>query len=171
MNPSGPRGPNSNVSTALVLAWGARFSEHRIIQQDREECSRTLENGRKRSRIVLLLSMRLQWMMDLEQVDKIPTLDNILALIGLACMRGPNQQLCKLQPVAERMLVSDRVFNSGTASFRMAVGICMSLGYNTNAGLDVFEDPTDRGFACYAFWLLLESSSYIAMYHRQRPIL
>lgn len=151
-NPGGPEGPNSNLSIAMVLAWGARFSEHPIIVQDRIESSAGLPNGRKRSRLVLLLTMRYQWIMDHEGADKVVSLDNMIAQCSMGALRGADPQI-------------------NVIAYRTAASCALALRYNTQEGIESIPDSKARSFAVYAFWLLTESATSATMYRRARPAL
>ncbi len=87
-HPQNPKGQLPTVAVALILAWGARFSEHPIIVQDREECSRGLTNGRKRSRIVELLTFRYERIVELDALYRVYTVQNVLAVLSLMALKG-----------------------------------------------------------------------------------
>lgn len=87
-NPQSSKGPLPNIAIALILAWGARFSEHPIIVQDREECSRGLPNGRKRSRIVELLTFRYERIVELDALYRVYNVQNVLGVLSLISLKG-----------------------------------------------------------------------------------
>ena len=74
-----------HVTVALVLAWGAKFSEHPIIAMDREETSalmmdRNREGGsRSRSRLVRLLVVRAQEVLEANRAFRVAKVENLQA--------------------------------------------------------------------------------------------
>ena len=68
-----------HVTVAVVLAWGAKFSEHPIIAMDREETSAGLGGGRSRSRLVRLLVVRAQEVLEANRAFRVPKVENLQA--------------------------------------------------------------------------------------------
>jgi hypothetical protein len=68
-----------HVLVAVVLAWGAKFSEHPIIAMDREETSAGMERGRSRSRLVRLLVVRAQEVLEANRAFRVPKVENVQA--------------------------------------------------------------------------------------------
>lgn len=80
------QGNSSHVLIAVVLAWGAKFSEHPIIAMDREETT-ALEAGtvplggvpRSKSRLVRLLAIRAAEVLEANRAFRVAKLENIQA--------------------------------------------------------------------------------------------
>ncbi|KIS00878.1 hypothetical protein L804_02301 [Cryptococcus deuterogattii 2001/935-1] len=94
-----PQGPIPHPILATALAWGARFSDHPVVQQDRNECSQRLsggeENGvrekgrgRKRSRLVQMAVIRAREVCEICRIWRIPNIDNVKALVNLEGLLG-----------------------------------------------------------------------------------
>lgn len=87
-DPAGSHGPPLAGLIATVLAWGAKFSEHPLITQDREECSRVLKNGRKRSRLAQMMSCRAQQILETDKVARLATLESLQTCFLMAVLQG-----------------------------------------------------------------------------------
>lgn len=64
---------------AVVLAFGAKFTEHASFVADREEASE--RDGREGSRLVKLLAVRAREVLETNKAHRIPTMENVQALI------------------------------------------------------------------------------------------
>jgi hypothetical protein len=86
-NPGSSKTDLPAVAIALMMAWGARFSEHPIIVQDREESSRGLKKGRKRSRLVELLASRYERIVECDALYRTYDLQSMLGVLGLGTLK------------------------------------------------------------------------------------
>lgn len=69
---------------AVVLALGAKFTEHAAFVGDREESS--ARNGRGRSRLIQLLSVRAREVVEVNKAFRTVTMENAQALIFLEAL-------------------------------------------------------------------------------------
>ena len=82
-----PQGPVPHNLLAVLIAFGARFSDHPVINADREECMGRDEAaygaGQRppRSRIVQLLVIRAREVLDVQKTMRISTINNTQVLV------------------------------------------------------------------------------------------
>jgi hypothetical protein len=88
-SPDGPDGPPFLPILACVLAWGAKFSEHGVINRDRDECSINLPGERRRrSRLIQMVAVRAQQVAEICKVYRVPSLENVQACLMLNALEG-----------------------------------------------------------------------------------
>lgn len=89
-----PEGPVPHGLLAVMMAFGARFSDHAVINTDREECmdrdERAFGAGQRppRSRITQLLVIRAREVVEIQKTHRIATMTNIQILVLAELMLG-----------------------------------------------------------------------------------
>ena len=87
-NPSNPEGPPPPPIIAVILAWGAKFSEHPLIVADRQACSADLPGGRQRRRLAQMMACRAQEVLETHKVFRVPSLENLQAALMMVPLVG-----------------------------------------------------------------------------------
>lgn len=92
-----PDGPPPHILLAIVLTFGALFSDHRAIVEDREECSIAMQSElvdgqrrgvRKRSRLVQMMMLRAREVAEVNKAFRVPSVENIQASLLLDALLG-----------------------------------------------------------------------------------
>ncbi|WVF71971.1 hypothetical protein IAT40_006781 [Kwoniella sp. CBS 6097] len=147
-----PSGALSHSLLAVVLGWGARFSEHPVITSDRKEVSARdfmIAPGRKRSRLVSLVIIRTREVTEWNRITRLPSLENAQALYFLEGLLGRYQ-----------------------ATYTSAVvRHLITLGYNTPRGLLSLQDENERTEAVFIWWAVVMTEGYKSACHRMKPSL
>ncbi|WWC60912.1 uncharacterized protein I303_103488 [Kwoniella dejecticola CBS 10117] len=145
-------GPISHALLTIVLAYGARFSDHPIIQADKEECA--LRDGehlknRKRSRMVGLMIIRAREIAEINKIFRVANMENIHSCFLLEHLLGRYQ----------------------TTYLSAAVKHLISLDLNTSAKWTEMQDSELRHEALSLLWIVRMSDSSRAALYRLKPSL
>ncbi|KIY34418.1 hypothetical protein I305_03200 [Cryptococcus gattii E566] len=155
-----PQGPIPHPILATALAWGARFSDHPVVQQDRNECSqrpsggeehevREKGRGRKRSRLVQMAVIRAREVCEICRIWRIPSIENVKALVNLEGLLGHCQMVY------------------ATA----AVKHLLAMGYNSTRAILTIPDEKERTDIVLIWWVLIVTDSYRSVFYRIKPCL
>ncbi|KAK6903149.1 hypothetical protein I203_108412 [Kwoniella mangroviensis CBS 8507] len=147
-----PLGPISHSFLAIVLTYGARFSNHPIIQSDREECSsRDGESlkARQRSRLVGLMVIRTRAIAERNRIYRIPSLENANSCLFLEHLLGRYQ----------------------ATWISAAVKHVVSMGLNSSLEWSKIQDPQMRHESLNIVWITRMSESSRAALYRLQPSL
>ncbi|KAK4687045.1 hypothetical protein P7C73_g3078, partial [Tremellales sp. Uapishka_1] len=140
--------PLSPALLATVLAWGAKFSEDPIVAQDRR-------GAEKKSRLVALIVVRARNIAEEERIERIPSMENIHALLLLEGLLGQVPYLGdRYQP------------RYSTAAIRHL----FTLGYTPPNVLGI-EDQETRDFAICAWWYACLSDASRSVDYRLKPFI
>lgn len=162
-----PQGPISHPILATALAWGARFSDHPVIQRDRDECSQRRSDGEehgvrekgrgmKRSRLVQMAVIRAREVCEMCRIWRIPSIDNIKALVNLEGLLG-------------QVLVKKNNYQAVYAT--AAVKHLLSMGYNSTRAILTIPDEKERTDIVLIWWILIVTDSYRSVFYRIKPCL
>ncbi|OXB38805.1 hypothetical protein J007_01408 [Cryptococcus neoformans] len=162
-----PQGPIPHPILATALAWGARFSDHPVIQQDRDECSQRRSageehgvqekgRGRKRSRLVQMAVIRAREVCEICRIWRIPSIDNVKALLNLDGLLG-------------QALVKNNKYQAIYAT--AAVKHLLSMGYNSTRAILTIPDEKERAVIVLIWCVLIVTDSYRSVYYRIKPCL
>ncbi|WVW82869.1 hypothetical protein I302_104881 [Kwoniella bestiolae CBS 10118] len=147
-----PSGPLPHAFLAIVLAYGARFSDHPIIHSDREECSsrdgKSLK-PRQRSRMISLMVIRTREIAERNKVYRIPSLENANACFFMEHLLGRYQ----------------------STWLSAAVKHVVSMGLNSSLEWAKIQDPQIRNDALNIIWITRMSDSSRAALYRLQPSL
>ncbi|WVQ78529.1 hypothetical protein IAT38_000615 [Cryptococcus sp. DSM 104549] len=158
-----PQGPLAHSVLAVALAWGTRFSDHRVVAADRAECTARDtraasggssregggEGGRERSRLMQLAVIRAREVAEVNKTFRVPTMENVQALINIENLLGRYQ----------------------VTYASAAVKHLISLGYNSPRGLLTIPGEKERTEAVFLWWAAVVSDGYRSVFHRLKPIL
>ncbi|WVQ98940.1 hypothetical protein IAU59_006072 [Kwoniella sp. CBS 9459] len=147
-----PSGPVTHALLAVILGWGARFSEHPVIISDREEVSARdmlIKPGRKRSRLVSLIVIRAREVAEWNRITRLPSLENSQTLFFLESLLA-RFQATYMSAVARHLI---------------------SLGYNTPRGLLSIPDEKERSEAVFVWWAVVMTEGFKTACHRMKPSL
>ncbi|OXG21701.1 hypothetical protein C366_01384 [Cryptococcus neoformans Tu401-1] len=162
-----PQGPIPHPILATALAWGARFSDHPVIQQDRDECSQRRSSGeehgvqekgrgRKRSRLMQMAVIRAREVCEICRIWRIPSIDNVKALLNLDGLLG-------------QALVKNNKYQAIYAT--AAVKHLLSMGYNSTRAILTIPDEKERAVIVLIWCVLIGTDSYRSVYYRIKPCL
>lgn len=157
-----PLGQPPHVTVAAVLAWGAKFSEHPIIAMDREETSAGMERGRSRSRLVRLLVVRAQEVLEANRAFRVPKVENLQAALLIEGLLGHVYSLPNTPPGSDFPL--SKGFWTTTA-----VRHLLELQANKSKTIVAITDEQERGSIVFAWWLAALSDAHGAVYYRRMP--
>ncbi|CED85154.1 Zn(2)-C6 fungal-type DNA-binding domain [Phaffia rhodozyma] len=158
---------SSNVLMAVVLAYGAKFSEHQIIIDDREETTLMnaqrdgRETGRMKSRLVSLLTARAQEVLETHRIYRVASLENVQAAL---LMEG----LVNIKPVAlnKENKAQTRLFWTS-----VAVQHLTKLRCNHKKTVVALQSEFMRGAVTIAWWSVCFGDAWHATYWRTKPYL
>ncbi|ODN83388.1 hypothetical protein L202_01532 [Cryptococcus amylolentus CBS 6039] len=153
-----PEGALPHPLLATVIAWGARMSDCELIQADREECSArgVQEEGRKRSRLVQVVSIRTREVCESRKIWRWASMDNVRALLNLEGVLG-------------QVLHQGRHYQATYAS--AAVKHLISLGYHSTKGVMTIKDSKERSDTIHIFWHVVSNDGYRAVFQQMKPSL
>lgn len=104
-----PDGPVPHNLLAVAIAFGGRFSDHSIINHDREECMTRDETNQgrpgrvpPRSRLVQLLVVRAREVVEVQKTHRIGSLVNVQVLTLLEYLVARGFSLAKV-PICTRL--------------------------------------------------------------------
>nr|ODN87851.1 hypothetical protein L203_03053 [Cryptococcus depauperatus CBS 7841] len=158
--------PNSHPSGCLphpilatALAWGARFSEHPIIQSDMQECREKDvaqgRKGRKRSRLIQMIVIRAREVCETWKVYRIASMDNVRALINLEGLLGH--------------LTKRKGYQVPYAS--AAIKHLIAHGYNSSHGVATIQNDKERTETISLWWHIVLADGYRSVFYRLKPCL
>ena len=83
-----PAGPLPHNLVAIVIAFGAHFSDNPVIEKDKMECTARdkRKDQRSRSRIIQLLVIRAREVVETTKTHRLPSVDNVRVLLLLEIM-------------------------------------------------------------------------------------
>ncbi|WWC89756.1 uncharacterized protein L201_004682 [Kwoniella dendrophila CBS 6074] len=144
------QGPISHALLAIILAWGARFSDHPMIEADKEECSyRDGEQlkGRQRSRFVSLMVIRAREIAEKTKIFRVPSMESAHSCLLLEHLLGHYQ----------------------ATYISAAVKHIISMGFNSSDEWTKIQDVQLRNEALNVLWLVRMSDVSRAALYRLRP--
>ncbi|KAI1794863.1 hypothetical protein LXA43DRAFT_994625 [Ganoderma leucocontextum] len=160
---AGQRGRNSNspphsgpqqkplhpALVAVVIAWGAKFSEHPLFVADRHQ-------NRSQSAFAKVLINRARDLAEDMKVHRVPSADHVV----IALLIEPLQS----QSVED---------NAGFHGFWLgsAIRLLLDLQINHKAVMSNIEDPEARGTMIFAWWMACLADAYRSVYYRRKPML
>ncbi|WRT67323.1 uncharacterized protein IL334_004293 [Kwoniella shivajii] len=147
-----PSGHIPHPLLAIVLAWGAKFSEHPTISADREECSSRDGDsfrGRQRSRLVSLIIIRTREIAERNKITRIPNMENTLSCFLLENLLGRYQAIY----------------------LSAAVKHLITLGFNCSKNLSEMEDDYKRKDAVNLWFTIFRSDGITSAFHRLKSCL
>ncbi|WWD09924.1 hypothetical protein V865_008054 [Kwoniella europaea PYCC6329] len=147
-----PLGAISHTFLAIVLTYGARFSDHPIIQSDREECSSRDGDSlkaRQRSRLVGLMVIRARAIAEHSRIYRIPSLENANSCLFLEHLLGRYQ----------------------ATWISAGVKHIFSMGLNSSLEWSKIQDPQVRHESLNIVWITRMSESSRAALYRLQPSL
>ncbi|KZT60086.1 hypothetical protein CALCODRAFT_465982 [Calocera cornea HHB12733] len=145
-------GPPAPAMLAALMACGAKFSDHHLMQLDRET------NGGK-SRIQARLLDRAMEIAEAEKVYRTATLENItLAMI----LEG-------MDPLT--LGLPERPYGPSGFWLKVAVDHLFALGYNKDSVVSGISDVETKGRAYFAWWITYLTDAYSSAFFRRKPAL
>ncbi|EJT98726.1 hypothetical protein DACRYDRAFT_110626 [Dacryopinax primogenitus] len=145
-------GPPSPALLATLMACGAKFSDHHLMQLDRET------NGGS-SRIQSRLLERAVEIAEAEKVFRTATLENVTLSMILEGM----DPLTLGRP--------DRPDGPGGFWLKVAADHIFALGYNKDSVVSAIPDVETKGRAYFAWWITYLTDAYSAAFFRRKPAL
>ncbi|WVR05392.1 hypothetical protein IAU60_002406 [Kwoniella sp. DSM 27419] len=146
---------------AVILAWGARFSEHPSIVADRRETRHSLVDGQRdkptTGRLVSLIIVRAREVVEACGVMRIPSLENAQTLIYAEPLFG---QVLYLPPGRYQK-----------PYLSAAIDHLISLEYNTPPGLATIADEDLRSRTGVLCRLLILTDGQVSLLHQLKPSL
>ncbi|KAH8108694.1 hypothetical protein DFH11DRAFT_1820183 [Phellopilus nigrolimitatus] len=132
---------------ATVLAWGAKFSEHPLLVEDRE-------GGGGQSRLARTLVNRAREVAEAEKVHRISTVDHVV----IALLIEPLQNQTPDDP-------------DGFHGFWLTCAIrhLLVLQINHKSVMTNIQDPEARGTMIFAWWMACLADAYHSAYYRRKP--
>nr|XP_019013725.1 uncharacterized protein I206_01796 [Kwoniella pini CBS 10737]OCF52506.1 hypothetical protein I206_01796 [Kwoniella pini CBS 10737] len=150
----------SHALLAIVLTYGARFSDHPVLQADGEECS--LRDGvhmknRNRSRLVGLMVIRTREIAERSKIFRVASMENTHSCFLLEHLLG-------------------QVINLGTKHYQniylsAAVKHLITMDLNTSAKWTEIQDNDLRTEALSLLWIVRMSDASRAALYRLKPSL
>nr|VWO94904.1 Zn(2)-C6 fungal-type domain-containing protein [Ganoderma boninense] len=160
---AGYRGRNSNspphggpqqkpvhpALVAVVVAWGAKFSEHPLFVADRHQ-------NRNQSVFAKVLINRARDLAEDMKVHRVPSADHVV----IALLIEPLQS----QSVED---------NAGFHGFWLgsAIRLLLDLQINHKSVMSNIQDPEARGTMIFAWWMACLADAYRSVYYRRKPML
>ncbi|EJD39970.1 hypothetical protein AURDEDRAFT_187188 [Auricularia subglabra TFB-10046 SS5] len=154
-HPSFPPGQISRSKTlhpallATVLAWGAKFAEHQILNLDRQA------NG-GRSRIARTLVHKAREVAEGEKIHRLATADNIIIALLLEPLQSQN---------------TNDIDGFRGYWLNCAVRHLIELRINNRQTLLSLSDPDLQGTMTFAWWMAVFADAYSAVYFRRKPLI
>ncbi|ORX33743.1 hypothetical protein BD324DRAFT_638421 [Kockovaella imperatae] len=152
-----PDGPVDHALLAVSIAFGARFSDHPVIESDRAECTARDESEfgagirPPRSRIVQLLVVRAREVVEAQKSHRVRKLLNALILVNLESLLG------QIPTLGDRYV---------PYHYQAAVKHVIVLGYNSPESLLAIKDEKERATAVYAWWMICLVDGFRSVFHR-----
>ncbi|PIL22842.1 transcription factor [Ganoderma sinense ZZ0214-1] len=144
-----PQKPVHPALVAVVIAWGAKFSEHPLFVADRHQ-------NRNQSAFAKVLINRARDLAEDMKVHRMPSADHVV----IALLIEPLQS----QSVED---------NAGFHGFWLgsAIRLLLDLQINHKSVMSNIEDPEARGTMIFAWWMACLADAYRSVYYRRKPML
>ncbi|KAI0755432.1 hypothetical protein BC629DRAFT_1174399 [Irpex lacteus] len=138
-----------NALVAVVISWGAKFSEHPLLVKDRAR-----NNGQ--SLLARTLINRARELAEDLKVHRVPNADHVVVALLIEPMQNQN--------------FDD---NTGFHGFWLfsAIRLLLDLQINHKSVMSNIEDPEARGTMIFAWWMACLSDAYRSVYYRRKPML
>ncbi|VDB91906.1 unnamed protein product [Peniophora sp. CBMAI 1063] len=135
---------------AVVIAWGAKFSEHPLLVADRNASGPSKQSGLART-----LINRAREISEGFKVHRIPKVEHVVITL------------------MTESLQSQKLEGDGWRGFWLASAIrhLFSLKINHKSVLLSIPDREERGMLVFAWWFACLCDSYASTYHRRMPII
>lgn len=169
-----PEGCPSDALLAVVIAWGAKFSENPIIVADRQESlqdhqrqigaspNATDARVRGKSRIAEDLVLKAQEVLERAKVHRIASVENVQAMLLI-------EPLFRQYP---RRGAQHNTPDSFRGFWAMAsVRHLFELRVNKRETMSEIEDPQLRGEIIFAWWMACMVDATSAAFFRRKPLI
>ncbi|KAI0693984.1 hypothetical protein BC835DRAFT_1043215 [Cytidiella melzeri] len=138
-----------NALVAVVISWGAKFSEHPLLVKDRAR-----NNGQ--SWLARTLINRTRELSEDLKVHRVPSADHVVVALLIEPMQNQN--------------FDDTTGFHGFWLFS-AIRLLLDLQINHKSVMSNIEDPEARGTMIFAWWMACLSDAYRSVYYRRKPML
>ncbi|KAI0338935.1 hypothetical protein BDW22DRAFT_1362269 [Trametopsis cervina] len=138
-----------NALVAVVISWGAKFSEHPLLVKDRAR-----NNGQ--SHLAKTLINRARDLAEDLKVHRVPNADHVVVALLIEPLQSQNFD----EP-------------GGFHGFWLfsAIRLLLDLQINHKSVMSNIEDPEARGTMIFAWWMACLSDAYRSVYYRRKPML
>ncbi|KAH9948835.1 hypothetical protein B0H21DRAFT_204183 [Amylocystis lapponica] len=146
---SDQRKPLHPALIATVIAWGAKFSEHPLLEADRKR-------NNEQSLLAKTLINRARGLAEDMKVHRIPSADHVvIALL--------------IEPMQSQSMGDSNGFHGFWLG--SAIRLLLDLQINHKSVMSNIRDPEARGTMIFAWWMACLADAYRSVYYRRKPML